>query len=180
LVRQASESNICGWIVDLTQNSGGNMWPMLTGLREILGDEPYGWFVDADRIRPWLAGAQGGSASLDDRRASSSRLLPVAVAIGARTASSGEMVAIAFKGRPKSTFFGASTAGLVTGNVVRPLSDGSQLLITGTRVADRDGNLINSAIRPDVESAGPVRVSAVADWFRSEGCEAKADAVRSR
>lgn len=52
------------------------------------------------------------------------------------------------------------------------LSDGSYLLVTGARIADRDGNLIDSPIRPDVELAGAVRALEIADWFRREGCEA--------
>ena len=38
----------CGWIVDLRGNTGGNMWPMLAGLKPFLGDEPLGTFVSRE------------------------------------------------------------------------------------------------------------------------------------
>jgi C-terminal processing protease CtpA/Prc len=32
------QGNLAGWIVDLRNNGGGNMWPMLTGIGSILGE----------------------------------------------------------------------------------------------------------------------------------------------
>jgi hypothetical protein len=37
--------SVCGWIVDVRGNTGGNMWPMLTGLDPLLGAAPFGSFV---------------------------------------------------------------------------------------------------------------------------------------
>ena len=37
---------VCGWIVDLRGNGGGNMWPMLKGLDPLLGEGPFGSFRD--------------------------------------------------------------------------------------------------------------------------------------
>jgi carboxyl-terminal processing protease len=46
---QASDNeSIRGWIVDLRDNRGGNMWPMLAGIGPILGEGTAGYFIDPD------------------------------------------------------------------------------------------------------------------------------------
>ena len=32
IIQQHDEAGVCGWVVDLRQNTGGNLWPMLAGL----------------------------------------------------------------------------------------------------------------------------------------------------
>ena len=89
----------CGWIVDLRENGGGNMWPMLAGLKPFLGDEPLGMFVSWETSSPpWKAGQLGGVDPPTSLRALEQAW--VAVLTGPRTSSSGEAVTIAFKGRP--------------------------------------------------------------------------------
>src|SRR5690606_33060630 len=38
LIRELDAPDTCGWIVDLRANSGGSLWPPLTGLGPLLGD----------------------------------------------------------------------------------------------------------------------------------------------
>jgi carboxyl-terminal processing protease len=46
----------CRWILDLRANGGGNMWPMLAGLRPFVGEEGLGSFVSATGSDPlWHA-----------------------------------------------------------------------------------------------------------------------------
>ena len=40
-----TEKMIKGWVVDLRQNTGGNMWPMLAGLNALMKDGTVGYFV---------------------------------------------------------------------------------------------------------------------------------------
>ena len=50
-------SATCGWIIDLRGNGGGNMYPMLAGLKPFLGDTVLGAFVGPDKTRAnWVAG----------------------------------------------------------------------------------------------------------------------------
>jgi hypothetical protein len=37
-VRVLEAEGVCGWVVDLRGNGGGNMWPMLAGIGPLLGD----------------------------------------------------------------------------------------------------------------------------------------------
>ncbi len=164
----------CNWIVDLRQNGGGNMWPMLGGLRPFLGDVGLGSFVTNTGSGPlWRAGGvvdvrPGNSlAALDSAN--------VAVLLGPRTASSGEAVAISFIGRPRTRTFGLPTAGLSTANQNFTLPDSSMLFVTVSVQADRNGTRYGHAIAPDETVAAsttgsgddPTLARAIA-WLRSQ------------
>lgn len=151
---------LCGWIVDLRRNGGGNMWPMLRGLDPLLGAAPFGTFVDTkNAVQLWQR--QGGMIFPAARAAPAEPPLfglahagaPLAVLIGPETASSGEMTAIALIGRSGVRSFGANSGGYVTGNSAVPLSDGAFLVVTGVFVRDRTGKPYDERILPDVLAA---------------------------
>lgn len=150
-----------GWIVDLRGNDGGNMWPMLAGLSPLIGSARPGSFRFADgRLEPWRAEPAPGCAWTSDA--------PVAVLIGPRTRSSGEAVAIAFRGRPRTRFFGASTAGLSTSNQGFALPDGGAAWITTSVDVDRTGMVYPSGLQPDETTpAGGDATDAAAKWLLS-------------
>lgn len=139
-LRAQADEGACGWIVDLRGNMGGNMHPMLAGLRDLLGDGDLGFFVNRDGRKPWRA-MGNGTPTLTDA--------PVAVLIDGRTASSGEAVLLSFVGRPQTRSFGAGTFGVSTVNTVLPLSDGASIALTVGVQADRSGQIYGSVIAPD-------------------------------
>lgn len=152
-----------GWIVDLRQNPGGNMWPMITGLRPLLGEGHIGSFKDRDgKVRPWQAPTITGCASQQFTA-------PVAVLIGPGTASSGEAVAVAFRGRANTRFFGQPTAGVATSNRGFPLPDGSALMLTTAAFLDRNGTVYPEGIDPDVRMDEEDPAAAAEAWLRSHG-----------
>ncbi|MBB5713213.1 S41 family peptidase [Sphingomonas aerophila] len=149
-------ADLCGWIVDLRGNGGGNMWPMLRGLDPLLGAAPFGFFVLPDGTKEAWIRSEGSIFSSSDELPPSQPLFelahsaaPVAVLIGRGTASSGEMTALAFVGRPRTRVFGAASAGFTTANMPYILSDGAVLLITETSVRDRTGRDYVGSIEPD-------------------------------
>lgn len=147
---------LCGWVIDLRNNGGGNMWPMLQGLDPLLGPAPFGFFVapngplalwqrEGGLIRTsFKAAAPEEPAFLLKRSAA-----PIAILLGPRTASSGEMTAIALVGRADVRTFGAPTAGFTTANAPIRMSDGAYLVVTETFVRDRTGRDYRGAIIPD-------------------------------
>ena len=138
----------CGWIVDLRDNGGGNMWPMLAGLKPFLGDQPLGTFVGRDSTSPpWKAGDSVAVTPPVSLRGLEQAW--VAVLTGPRTASSGEAVAISFKGRPRTRSFGQPTAGLSSANETFPLPDGAMILLTVSIEADRTGKQYGEKVDPD-------------------------------
>lgn len=139
-----------GWIVDLRGNSGGTMWPMLAGLRPLLGAGAIGGNVSApgQPMRRWRLEQLMPNAATwpqPDLRAAK-----VAVLIGPRTSSSGEAVAIAFSGRARTRSFGQPSDGRSTSNETIALPDGGALLLTTAVFADRSGKLFGGRIEPDV------------------------------
>jgi C-terminal processing protease CtpA/Prc len=92
--------------------------------------------------------------------------------IDRETGSSGEGIAIAFRGRPDTRFFGELTFGAATSTFPYKLSDGSQIyLVTGVML-DRNGNEYRDGIAPDVEvlsmatitTSDPV-IRAASEWL---------------
>ena len=166
LVADFEDAGACRWIVDLRRNSGGHMFPMLAGLEPLLGTGDLGYFVDNDDVaKPWyivpigeeasprgtaVAGIASVAHSLRDPDA------PVVVLIGPGTTSSGEVVALSFRGRPATTLIGTPSGGFTTGNAVPELSDGAVFNITSSVYADRTGRRYGGPITPDmvVEEGG--------------------------
>lgn len=143
--RAASAS--CGWIVDLRGNSGGNMWPMLSGLHPLLGEATVGYMRDRDgRQNAWRIAPPGVTAP--DLSA-----VPVVVVTGAKTASSGEAVAVAFRGRAHTRSMGQATMGVSTGNQLFPVLGGAALKLTTTRFVDRTGHAYGEPLAPDEEAS---------------------------
>lgn len=165
---------LCGWIVDLRGNGGGNMWPMLRGLDPLLGDPPFGAFVMGQaQVQQWIR-ANGAiypaPATVPGSRpafALAHQAAPLAVLIGPETSSSGEMVAIALIGRPGVRSFGSRSAGFSTANRVHPLPDGAQLVITETTVRDRLGRDYSGPIAPEEQVAPELAERAATQWLAS-------------
>ena len=159
ILSQLSAQNPTGWIVDLRGNTGGDMWPMLTGIGPILGDGAVGSFVAADGNMTWFykdgetgtrnpAGLETVSLTLRDGPVLSPPA-PVALLIDSSTASSAEAITIAFHGRPDTRFFGAQTAGKSTAVQPFKLSDGAELYLTTAIDADRTGKAFPDGFTPD-------------------------------
>jgi C-terminal processing protease CtpA/Prc len=170
----------CGWVVDLRQNGGGNMWPMLAGLKPFLGDAGLGTFEGRSGKSPaWVAGKGIDIAPPATLNALENSW--VAVLTGPRTASSGEIVTISFRGRPRTRSFGQNTAGLSTANWSVRLPDGSMMLLTTGIDLDRDGNRYGDVVTPDevipADPAGAAEdrvLNAAIAWLRaSSGCAAR-------
>lgn len=152
LIRSVDASNPCGWIVDVRHNLGGNMWPMLSGIGPILGnDEHAGYFVDADSgISTWFyAGGVSGYTGPTGTRYTNATLSgpayvlrrpnpPVAVLTDSLTASSGEAIVVAFRGLPRARSFGGATYGVPTANSGYRLPDGAMLFLMVALDADRN------------------------------------------
>jgi carboxyl-terminal processing protease len=148
LLATVAPAATCGWILDLRQNGGGNMWPMLAGLKPFVGTVSLGSFSGpTGGGQSWIAGAGvrvDPPASLSPLDSSA-----VAVLIGPRTASSGEAVGVAFHGRPHTRFFGQPTAGLANANGTMKLPDGAMMMVMTAVDVDRNGQRFGEKITPD-------------------------------
>ena len=185
LIEEIDGQHPCGWIVDLRGNSGGNMWAMLVGLGPLIGEGRAGMVVDADgNATGWyytdgearldttiLAAMEGDAYRLKQASA------PIAVLTGPMTGSSGEAMAVAFRGRTNTRSFGQPTAGGSSGNKGFRLSDGAAIALTVSLFADRDGRVYGGRIEPDTLVEGdpmgvldPVKEAATAWLKRRPAC----------
>jgi carboxyl-terminal processing protease len=162
VVAELDQSHPAGWVVDLRGNVGGNMWPMLAGIGPVLGEGDHlGEFFTVDGHSVWryrhgvasdiengkevpYPGVEGAPYKLEGAP-------NVAVLIDHRTGSSGEAIAIAFRGRPNTRVFGEHTAGVSTVNETFALPDGASLWLTIGVQADRTGKQYPDGLEPDEE-----------------------------
>lgn len=162
----------CGWIVDLRGNTGGEMSPMLAGLSPLLKDGKLGGFIDnrGNTTELSLQGGEvqlGGQATLKtayDKKLSG----PVAVLQDRMTASSGEVVLLAFRGRSDVRTFGAPSAGLSSANQVHRLYDGTDMLLTVSLDVDPTGKVHGGVIAPQQAVDPSAAPEAALAWLRSQ------------
>jgi C-terminal processing protease CtpA/Prc len=74
----------------------------------------------------------------------------IAVLTGPATASSGEITAVAFMGKPNARHFGQPTAGYATTNSTIRMSDGAIVFLTTSVYGDRNKRSVNEQVVPDV------------------------------
>lgn len=177
------EMNPRGWIIDLRMNDGGSMWPMLDGLAPLIGEGRVAaldmpqfnrrvdtWIVSGNSYSgtPWFAGLGSRRPPLKNGEG------PLAILTGSATASAGEGVLIAFKGRPHTRQFGRPTFGVPTSPASHALGHGVILFITIARQMDRRGRSYDGPIPPDEEikesgrdDTAPI-VAAATRWIKIE------------
>lgn len=176
LLKQLDKAPLCGWIVDLRANAGGNMWPMLTGLDPLLGAYPFGFFLSGGTTsQAWIRTPNGISPGIADLSrplmpsfALEHATAPLALLIGPQTASSGEMVALALIGRQGVRTFGGDTSGFLSGNTVQPLPDGAHIAVTEVLVSDRTGKSYADTIHPDVVTDADGAEPAADAWLKQQ------------
>ncbi|ETC99224.1 peptidase S41 [Asaia sp. SF2.1] len=158
-----------GWIVDLRQDHGGNMWPMLQALYPLFGKDTLGYFEDRTGRRSEAWRAVDRKPLTDTASGPDLSQIPVAVLVGHGTASAGEAVAIAFKGRPHTRLFGQATYGQTNANRTFMLPDGGMLLVASSFELDRHGTRYRGPLQPDILTADPRAFPTVAiDWLQAE------------
>lgn len=167
-VRSLATGGVCGWIVDLRGNGGGNMWPMLAGIGPLLGDNVVGYFGSGMEAQGWYyrrgvsgilhpgGGVDTASQVTVEPFELPTTLPPVAVLMDGGTGSSGEALAVAFLGRPDTRSFGLPTAGFATVNRGSRLPDGANMVVTTGYYADRSRVQIAERVVPDESVSGGV------------------------
>ncbi|MFK8056277.1 MAG: S41 family peptidase [Saprospiraceae bacterium] len=158
LIAGLDNEQTSGWILDLRENGGGNCWPMLAGIGPLLGEGVCGYFMDRDggNAQSW-AYRNGTSYESDLARTSvkqayelKGKNVRIAVLTGSGTASSGEVTAVAFLGKPNTRHFGQPSAGYATTNSSIRMSDGAMVLLTTSVYGDRNKVSANEQVIPDV------------------------------
>jgi len=155
LLREIDQVERRGWVVDLRLNRGGTLLPMILSAGLLLEEGEAVAMISPDGSRSAWGYAQGrawrGEASrhIDQYAQLKRPTPPIAVLTSQLTSSSGEFLALAFRGQSRTRSFGEPTAGLTSGNVLNRLSDGAVLALTTALAADRQGRTADGALVPD-------------------------------
>ncbi len=159
-INKVNSNRIKGWIIDLRINTGGNMYPMIAGISDLIGNnEKIGGFITSanEADGDWFL--KEGNIYIDTTQVLNRQKLktpikkqiPVAVLISCYTASSGEMTAISFIGRKNTKLFGEESAGFTTTNQGFKINENSGLNLAVGYVTDRNGKIYTENIKPDTE-----------------------------
>ncbi len=150
------EKGISKWIVDLRYNGGGNIDPMISGIAPLIGEGYIGGsaYLDKEMAREYrIENAQFYNyGRLACEMSNEPKINPdekVVVLLSKYTISSGEMLAVAFKGRPNTRFIGEYSGGLTTGTGFDLIEDEVYLVIAQDIFCDRNKNVYNEHVDVD-------------------------------
>ncbi|MEM6516605.1 MAG: S41 family peptidase [Bacteroidota bacterium] len=147
--------NVDKWIIDLRYNGGGNVNVMLSGLAPLLNTEKVLTIRDLNNKVLAYAEIKNGNFAYYGYQAFEMDDEPdiknpkVAILMSRWTVSSGEFVAVAFKGQDNTRFFGEETGGYTTNTSWDSIAEEFILSITTGIYSDRDGNLYPDNVPPD-------------------------------
>ena len=186
LMKSQDRRPVCGWIIDLRRNPGGDIWSYIAAVGPLLGEGDLGGFEYLDGRREAWTYRNGEvfwnneyryESEIDGSVYKPKRVTPVALLISPATQAAGELMLVAFQGRPDIRSFGEPTRGLPTLITHTDLSDGSTLFVSGANSFDRNGNIYSGPIQPDVVvetdwsrfgTEQDTVVQAARDWLHSQ------------
>ena len=159
LMRKLDRTPVCGWIIDLRRNDGGDIWSYLAALGPILGEGDVGGFTYLDGTYEAWSYRNSKVFWADYERPESlveggiylpkRKMASVALLTSEYTNAAGELVIVAFEGREKVRAFGVETHGLPTLILETQLSDGAGIYLSGAFATDRNSNIYQDSISPD-------------------------------
>ena len=149
--------NVKGVVLDLRDNTGGNMYPMIASLSPLLPNGTVISFKSRKCTSPITLDYVMREAGLQGDISKFPAATPIAVLTNERTGSSGEATLLCFRGLDNIRTFGVPTAGYASSNVTHILDDGYTLLITMSCDVARTGEVFcDDPIVPDVNTETPL------------------------
>ena len=151
------EKKVNKWIIDLRYNGGGNINVMLAGIAPLLDAETVVQ-IKGDK-NDIIASAEikdgnfwyRGSNVFNIKNKTKIRNPKIAILTSRWTTSSGEFVAVAFKGQKNTKFFGEETDGKTTENSWEVINNEIALIISTGVYCDRNENIYAENVKPDKE-----------------------------
>lgn len=159
---------IKGAIIDLRDNVGGDMRPMIGAVTPFLPDGMLMGFSVANNVQEVSLkdGELNVSGSITKVGKIEKIAVPVAILQNEWTASSGEATLLCFKGLDNVKTFGTDSAGYCSANMVKYLYDGANIQLTIGKDVDRNNNeYCDEGIVPDVATDTPYEDAM--EWIQS-------------
>jgi len=170
------------WIIDLRYNGGGNMFPMVEGISNIIGDGHIGGTKGVTKEESSIWQIKNASFFYDEQNVAIPNICPVsdiqniAILTSVYTASSGEALAVILKNRPKTKFFGTKTNGKVTATDWKQIDSLTAMSISVSYYKDRKNNLYDQYVdvdeviefEPKVEMEDDKGIKKAIEWLKGE------------
>jgi len=160
-INKVNSPKIKGWIIDLRVNTGGNMYPILLGLKEFIGSDNivFGGFRNSKGESSGKWEIKDGKMLIDgielDRKTQLKiplkKDIPIVILTSCYTASAGEMTAISLIGRKNTYVVGEPTADYTTAVQGFRINKDAGINLSTDYVVDRNSKIYKSSIQPDVE-----------------------------
>lgn len=154
-IKKLHKSKVKKWVLDLRYNGGGNINVMLAGLAPLLDTQKVVSIQNGDGNMQGTAEIKKGNFWYFGMNAFKMKKKPkiknpkIAILTSRWTVSSGEFVAVAFKGQKNTKFFGERTGGYTTNNSWDIIKDKIALAISTGVYCDRNGNAYTEDVKPD-------------------------------
>lgn len=160
-----------GVVIDLRDNFGGDMGPMISGLSSLIPDGDLITFdmsKSSDSVVKLAEGkVMGGGSPVTLSHPGKVKPVPVAILMNEETASSAEITILAFKGLDNVRTFGKPTASYTSVNSTFDQYDKALLAITMGYLIDREGNKYeNVPLQPDVETEDALNEAL--EWMKDQ------------
>lgn len=162
-INAVNSNKIKGWIIDLRLNTGGNMYPILLGLKNFIGNDlVFGGFNDAKNQSTGKWEIQQDKMLIDGVELENKKALenpvkgtiPIIILTSCYTASAGEMTAISFIGRNNTFIVGEPTANYTTAVQGFKINSVAGINLSTDYVIDRNRKVYKNNITPDFEIVG--------------------------
>jgi len=157
-------------IIDLSENTGGNMYPWLAALSPLYDTECVGYFEYKykDTKDGWLISKDGvycGNKKWFEKINSDKfSFEKIAILVSPQTSSSGEAIAMSFIGQNNVKTFGQKTAGFTTGNEDYDMG-GVTIWLSTCMMEDRDQRNYPEGIKPNKVTNDPI--NEIIKWLNS-------------
>lgn len=160
-INEINSAKIKAWIIDLRMNTGGNMYPILLGLKEFIGSDNvvFGGFRNSKGEPSGQWEIKDGKMLIDGielvrevkLKMPVKKDIPIIILTSCYTASAGEMTAISLLGRKNTYVVGEPTADYTTAVQGFKINADAGLNLSTDHVVDRNFKIYKNHIKPDFE-----------------------------
>jgi carboxyl-terminal processing protease len=159
-----NEKKIKGLIIDFSKHYGGSFRPVAFCFGKYF-DTLFRFYQN--NLTQWISIVKDKEVHIKYKSNKNYFPIPIAIIIGKKTSSSGEICAGMFYNKPNIKFFGEPTSGELSINEGVKINDYLVLIITSTLLQTTDKKIhYDEKLYPDVETKNPIKDAI--EWIKNK------------
>lgn len=173
LIRLDTTAKLSGWVIDLRSNSGGRLSSEPLGLSPLFEKPLVGISCDIKNTLRNISVIDNrfyfGDFLMDSLNYESSLVnknKKIAVLVSEKTVSAGEFLALAFSFQENTKLFGSKTKGKTSHLRLFDFKSNAKLLLATDYYCDKNENIIQGGVMPDVECEKEESLSKAIEWIK--------------